>query len=155
MSAKTQKSRLDIKFGTHYGTCCGDENRGLTTPFVCTHRIHNAGTILQFVHTKRILDHFYDVTQTVCKISAHDATLKIWAHFGLVSRQDISIFLHGSEVFGAKLWSHEETVPWYVSTFSFAYIFNVSFSIAGSFGIFLVSEKPLDNPSATPSNTLP
>ena len=48
-----------------------------TSPFVCTHRTHVAGTVRKLMHRKRILVHFYVVVETVCKSSAHDATLQI------------------------------------------------------------------------------
>jgi len=48
-----------------------------TSPFVCTHRTHVAGTVRKLVHTKRILVHFCVVAGTGYKSSANDATLKI------------------------------------------------------------------------------
>ena len=47
-----------------------------TSYFVYAHTIHVAGTVRKLVHTKRTFVHFYDVAGTVCKSSAHDATLE-------------------------------------------------------------------------------
>ena len=48
-----------------------------TSPCLCTHRTHVAGTVHKLVDTKRILVHFYVVAGTGFKSSAHGATLKI------------------------------------------------------------------------------
>lgn len=40
---------------------------------------HTAGTVRKLVNAKRTLVHFYVVAWTVCKSSAHDATLKLEA----------------------------------------------------------------------------
>ena len=49
----------------------GDMSRGRearTSPFLCTHRTHVAGTLRRLLHTKRILVHFYVVARTVCTV---------------------------------------------------------------------------------------
>ena len=48
-----------------------------TSPLVCTYRTRVEGTVRKLVHTNRTLVHFYVVAGTVCKRSAHVATLKI------------------------------------------------------------------------------
>jgi len=48
-----------------------------TSPFVGTYGTHVAGTARKLVHTKRIEAQKCVVVDTVCKVSLHDATLKI------------------------------------------------------------------------------
>ena len=48
-----------------------------TSPCLCTHRTYVAGEVDKLMHTKQIETEKCVVAGTVCKSSAHDATLKL------------------------------------------------------------------------------